>query len=110
MPNMDDLAFFDTQHLRIRGGIFDEAAKQEDVVVAGSITGDGLEAIPLSDTRPIPDESATSQGGLRHRKSKPSVAQPVMVTEALDLPDGRQAAEIKPVARAGTEPSSVQRE
>jgi len=27
LPNMDDLAFFDTRHLQVRGGIFDEAGK-----------------------------------------------------------------------------------
>lgn len=102
---MDDLAFFDTQHLQVRGGIFDEAGKQKGVQVAGDVTGDGLEAIPLTHTEPVAAETANGDAdGLRRRRSKKESTGSVATAEPLDLPDGTQATEIKQVARSGTEP------
>lgn len=84
LPNMDDLAFFDTRHLRARGGIFDEAAKNNDAEVKADLGPDGLEPIPVSKPRATGDESDLSRKSSVKPRQPPSLA-----VQALDLPQGK---------------------
>ena len=86
LPNMDDLAFFDTRHLRARGGLFDEAGKQKDVDIKADIGPDGLEPIPINKTRATSGESELSR-----KSSVKSRQPPSMAVQALDLPQGKPA-------------------
>jgi hypothetical protein len=92
LPNMDDLAFFDTRHLRTRGGIFDEASKRSGIPVKADIGPDGLEPFPIAGSRHV--DRPNEDTGVNKLSSKVSAVQPSMAVDALDLPEGKAAARI----------------
>lgn len=92
LPNMDDLAFFDTRHLRTRGGIFDEAGKhnpEDGVTIKADVGPDGLEPIPVPTSRSAtPNANRPISGGeigASPETSNLMAVQPSMAAEALDI-------------------------
>ena len=94
LPNMDDLAFFDTRHLQVRGGIFDEAGKAGSVPVKADLGPDGLEPIPTG--KAVQKPAREKDEHPKRAATAPIAAQSIAV-QALDLPQG------KPLKPAGVE-------
>ncbi|WVQ96740.1 hypothetical protein IAU59_003847 [Kwoniella sp. CBS 9459] len=70
LPNMDDLSIFDTSHLQVRGGVFDEAGKfkrnaEGDREEPPTIEGQPKEELVVSNEDPSSAVPTTST--LRHR-------------------------------------------
>lgn len=86
LPNMDDLAFFDTRHLQVRGGIFDEAGKSGSVPVKADLGPDGLEPIPTgkSGQKPVREKEEHPK-----RAATAPIASQSIAVQALDLSQGK---------------------
>ncbi|WWC62485.1 uncharacterized protein I303_105081 [Kwoniella dejecticola CBS 10117] len=73
LPNMDDLAFFDTSRLSVRGGIFNEASKVKQDV--DSHADDDKEAVPETDIQTSnedPSSAVPATANLRKRHPQKS--------------------------------------
>ncbi|WRT67714.1 uncharacterized protein IL334_004686 [Kwoniella shivajii] len=88
LPNMDDIAFFDTSRLDLRGGIFDEASKmKQSSEVESSNAFDPKSEIEVQTSNEDPSSAIPSTSNLRkrnpHQKSKSTDIRDSLKTEEI---------------------------
>ncbi|WVR06287.1 hypothetical protein IAU60_003317 [Kwoniella sp. DSM 27419] len=72
LPNMDDIAFFDTAKLDVRGGLFDEASKTQRTSKATKEEQDDstAETVAIATSNEDPSSAVPATSSVRHRVTK----------------------------------------
>ncbi|WVF69246.1 hypothetical protein IAT40_004022 [Kwoniella sp. CBS 6097] len=108
LPNMDDLSIFDTSHLKVRGGVFDEAGKfkrTEEVQTETPPTVEIRATDELGTSNEDPSSAVPTTSTLRHRHR--NRAQSTDLTNMDPRPSGDTEAVGLGISRTDTAPPTV---